>query len=64
MNGHFIWGADMKYKIEKAESKKHEAAEKHYVVEKDLQKEIRRVNALEKDLKAHEGKSMSEAHQK
>jgi hypothetical protein len=54
----------MKYKIEKAESKKHEAAEKHYVVEKDLQKEIKRVNALEKDLKAHEGKSMSEAHQK
>ena len=54
----------MKFKIEKAESKKHEAAEKHYVVEKDLQKEIKRVNAVEKELKTHEGKSMSEAHRK
>jgi hypothetical protein len=61
MNGHFIWGTDMKYKIEKAEPKKHEAAEKHYVVDKDLAKEVRKV---EKELKAHEAKSMSEAHRK
>jgi transcriptional regulator NrdR family protein len=51
----------MKFKIEKAESKKHEAAEKHYVVEKDLQKEIKRV---EKELKTHESKSISQAHKK
>jgi hypothetical protein len=62
MNGHFIWGNDMKYKIEKAESKKHEAAEKHYVVEKDFQKELKRVNALHKELKEHERMSMAEAH--
>ena len=52
----------MKYKIEKAESKKHEAAEKHYVVEKDFQKELKRVNALHKELKEHERMSMAEAH--
>lgn len=62
MNGHFIWGTDMKYKIEKVESKKHEAAEKHYVVEKDFQKELKRVNALHKELKEHERMSMAEAH--
>lgn len=49
------------YKIEKAEPKKHEASEKHYVVDKDLAKEVRKI---EKELKAHENKSMSEAHQK
>jgi hypothetical protein len=49
------------FKIEKGESKKHEAAEKHYVVEKDLAKEVKKV---EKELKAHEAKSMSEAHKK
>ena len=62
MNDYFIWGTDMKYKIEKTESKKHEAAEKHYVVEKDFQKELKRVNALHKELKEHERMSMAEAH--
>lgn len=49
------------FKIEKGESKKHEAAEKHYVVEKDLAKEVKKV---EKELKAHEAKSMAQAHKK
>ena len=49
------------FKIEKGESKKHEASEKHYVVEKDLAKEIKKV---EKELKTHEAKSMSQAHKK
>ena len=50
------------FKITKGESKKHEAAEKHYVVEKDFQKEVKRVNELYKELKEHERKSMAEAH--
>ena len=50
------------FKIEKGESKKHEAAEKHYVVEKDFQKEMKRVTELHKELKEHERKSMAEAH--
>jgi hypothetical protein len=47
------------FKIEKGESKKHEAAEKHYVVDKDLAKEVRKV---EKELKAHENLPMNKAH--
>lgn len=50
------------FKITKGESKKHEAAEKNYVVEKDFQKEKMRVNEIHKELKQHERKSMSEAH--
>lgn len=63
MNGHFIKETKMatNFKIEKGESKKHEASEKHYVVEKDLAKEVKKV---EKELKTHENKSMSQAHRK
>ena len=61
MNAHFIREPKMatNFKIEKGESKKHEAAEKHYVVDKDLAKEVRKV---EKELKAHENLPMNKAH--
>jgi hypothetical protein len=36
--------------------------DKNYVVKKDFQKELERVNALHKELKEHERMSMAEAH--
>ena len=35
---------------------------KHYVVEREFKKEVRKVAALEKELKAHEKTSMEQAH--
>jgi len=35
---------------------------KHYVIEKDFQKEIKRVTEMHKELQEHERKSMAEAH--
>ena len=49
---------NFKIKEEKRECKD----DKHYVVEKDFQKELKRVNALHKELKEHERMNMSEAH--
>ena len=49
-----------KYEIKAAKSKAQEP--KHYVVEKDFQKELKRVNELNKELKEHERMSMAEAH--
>lgn len=49
-----------KYEIKAAKSKQQES--KHYVVEKDFQKELKRVNELNKELKEHERMSMAEAH--
>ena len=50
------------FKITKGESKKHEAAKKHYVVQKDYEKEVKRVNELNKELKEHERQPLGIAH--
>jgi len=62
MNGHFIWGTKMatNFKITKGESKKDD--DSNYVVKKDFQKEMQKVRAIDKELKAHERMPMDSAH--